>query len=61
MAASYLQEGLGGLAGAFGGAGRNMRRPQEKIGTVEERKFWLDIMRRGGQTYGWDPDAKEYY
>ena len=61
MAASYLQEGLGGLAGAFGGAGRNMRSPQEKIGTVEERKFWLDIMRRGGQTYGWDPDAKEYY
>ena len=60
----YLGGGLGGLAGAFGafgGSGRSMIRPQEQIGPVEERKFWLDIMRRGDQTYGWDPDAKEYY
>ena len=57
----YLGEGLGGLAGAFGGAGRSMRRPQEQIGPVEERKFWLDMMRGQDQTYGWDPDAKEYY
>ena len=57
----YLGEGLGGLLGAFGGAGRNMRRPREQVGPVVERKFWLDMMRGQDQTYGWDPDAKEYY
>jgi hypothetical protein len=33
----------------------------DQIGPVEDRKFWLDMMRSQDQTYGWDRQNKEYY